>query len=278
VIGHDHRGVIMFGNRKRLDVCPTGTWGITRSGVHLAGALGSLMVPEVTSKQGVLQTRGLSPAPGMGIRPRKGRSPWKTFLSCFCGVSGRCAGAAGALLAVVLFIPLLLPLGLQAQGLPKAYQTKYASISYIEEKDLHTFTRNTASGFGFLRESPERNPLLIRTQVDKIVETISSLLDMHPLNLRFGITLYRTQEEVSTAYYRASAGANAYNGQRMASAAPIAFYFHRTRNIAVAIDNITDGILAHEIAHAVISAYFVVPPPARMQEILAQYIDKHLRD
>jgi hypothetical protein len=114
--------------------------------------------------------------------------------------------------------------------------------------------------------------------VDKIVETICSLLDMHPPNLRFNITLYRTQEEVTTAYYRASGGANAYKSQGISGAAPISFYSHRTRNIAVAIDNITDGILGHEIAHAIISAYFVTPPPARMQEILAQYMDKHFRD
>jgi hypothetical protein len=222
-------------------------WEATGSCVRLAGTLGSLMAPEAASKQGVLKTRG------------------------------RRAGKAGSL-PVIAVLLLLLPQAIPAQESPKVYQTKYAAISYVEEKDLHTFTRNTASGFSFLRESPERNPLLVRTQVDKIVETIFSLLDMHPLNLRFGITLYRTKEEVSIAYYKASEGANAYNGQRTANAAPIAFYSHRTRNIAVATDNITDGILAHEIAHAVISAYFAVPPPARMQEILAQYMDKHFRD
>jgi hypothetical protein len=226
------------------------------------------------AKQSSARKRVFPSTSGTGIRSRQERGSGRIPVSGRRCVSSGCNSVVVFLIAVTLFLPPALP----AQETSKTYQTKYASISYIEEKDLHTFTRNTASGFGFLRESPERNPLLIRTQVDKIVETISSLLDMHPLNLRFGITLYRTQEEVSTAYYRASAGANAYNGQRMASAAPIAFYFHRTRNIAVAIDNITDGILAHEIAHAVISAYFVVPPPARMQEILAQYIDKHLRD
>jgi hypothetical protein len=181
-------------------------------------------------------------------------------------------------MAFALVLPLFLPPALRAQELPKTYQTRYAAISYAEEKDLHIFTRNTGSGLSFLRENPERNPLLAKTQVDKIVETICSLLDMHPPNLRFSITLYRTQEEVTTAYYRASGGANAYKAQSMTGAAPIAFYSHRTRNIAVAIDNITDGILGHEITHAIISAYFVTPPPARMQEILAQYMDKHFRD
>ena len=185
----------------------------------------------------------------------------------------------GLLLAVSIALLLFLAPCLFAQEPSKIYQTQYAAISYTDEKDLHTFTRNTGSGLSFLRENPERNPLLAKTQVDKIVETICSLLDMHPSKLNFSITLYRTQGEVSTAYYRASAGANAYKSQGMTTgAAPIAFYSHSTRNITVALDNITEGILAHEIAHAIISTYFVTPPPARMQEILAQYMDKHFRD
>ena len=70
----------------------------------------------------------------------------------------------------------------------------------------------------------------------------------------------------------------AYRGTGGLGAAPVAFYYHGARNISVAIDNITDRILAHEIAHAVICIYFGAPPPARMQEVLAQYVDKHLWD
>jgi hypothetical protein len=180
----------------------------------------------------------------------------------------RHAGAVRVLMAAALFLPLFLPPALPAQESSKTYETRYAAISYAEIKELHTFTRNIGSGLSFLWENPEQNPLLTKTQVDKIVETICSLLDMYPPNLRFGITLYWTQAEVTAAY----------RAQGMSGAAPIAFYSHRTKKIAVAIDSINDNILAHEIAHAVVSAYFVMPPPARMQEILAQYMDKHFRD
>ena len=36
------------------------------------------------------------------------------------------------------------------------------------------------------------------------------------------------------------------------------------------------GVLAHEVAHAIINQYFAVPPPSKVQEILSQYVDKHL--
>jgi hypothetical protein len=56
----------------------------------------------------------------------------------------------------------------------------------------------------------------------------------------------------------------------------VAFYSHRTKAIYISLKSITDRSFAHETAHAVINFYFIIPPPGRMQEILAQYVDKHL--
>lgn len=94
---------------------------------------------------------------------------------------------------------------------------------------------------GFLRERPEKNPLLAKTRVDKIVDAVCSILDMRPLNLRFNIVLYKAQAEVTAAF-------KGLGGQ---ASPPVAFYSHGTRSIALAIDSITDRILAHEIAHVV---------------------------
>jgi hypothetical protein len=226
-------------------------------------------MPMATSKQ-VISKKGSFPrTPERVFRSWRVRNPWQTRLPGQNAASGRRVGAARVLMAVAFSLTLLLvPPTLPAQESLKTYQTQYVVISYADEKDLYTFTRNIGSGMSFLWENQEQNPLLAKTRVDKIVESICSILDMYPPNLRFGITLYKTQAEVTAAYKALGA----------TGAAPVAFYAHRTRNIAVAIDSITDGILAHEIAHAIISAYFVPPPPGRMQEILAQYMDKHFRD
>jgi hypothetical protein len=223
--------------------------------------------------------KGLVPDVITEIASSRVRSPRRLHPRGRGYLSGHCGGTSSMLFIIALFLIIFMPSAVLSQESDKTYQTKYVAISYADEKDLQTFTRNIGSGgLSFLRESPEKNPLLAKTRVDKIVETICSLLDMHPPNLRFGIALYRTQSEVTTAYYRASGSANAYKAQGAAGAAPIAFYSHGPRTIAVAIDNISDNILAHEIAHAIISAYFVTPPPARMQEILAQYMDKHFEN
>jgi len=108
--------------------------------------------------------------------------------------------------------------------------------------------------------------MLAQTRVDRIVERVRTFLDMYPPDLYFGIYLFQTYDEIE----------NAYKTMGILGKAPIAFYSHRTKAIYISIEDITDRILAHEIAHAVINFYFVTPPPGKMQEILAQYVDKHL--
>jgi hypothetical protein len=108
--------------------------------------------------------------------------------------------------------------------------------------------------------------MLAQGRVDRIVERVKAVFDMYPPDLHFGIYLFQTYDEIE----------NAYKTMGIWGKAPIAFYSHRTKAIYISIEDITDRILAHEIAHAIINFYFGTQPPGKMQEILAQYVDKHL--
>jgi hypothetical protein len=55
-----------------------------------------------------------------------------------------------------------------------------------------------------------------------------------------------------------------------------AFYIQKNDTIYLNIDDLHEGMLAHEMAHAIIGRYFLVRPPRSTAEILAQYVDKHL--
>jgi hypothetical protein len=55
-----------------------------------------------------------------------------------------------------------------------------------------------------------------------------------------------------------------------------AFYIQKNDTIYLNIDDLHEGMLAHEMAHALIGRYFLVRPPRSTAEILAQYVDKHL--
>ena len=161
----------------------------------------------------------------------------------------------------------------------KTYQTQYVTISYTDEKDLHDLHEQHRVRPEFpARQPPEEFPP--GKDAGWTISWKRSVRSSTCIRRIFtsASVLYGTRSEVTGAYRRATLPANATDTHDATGAAPIAFYSHGPRSIVVAVDSVTDHILAHEIAHAVINAYFVIPPPARMQEILAQYMDKHYTD
>lgn len=131
----------------------------------------------------------------------------------------------------------------------KIFKTIYTDIFYSENRTLSDFFwRISGKRFDFLEDL---NPA--RSRVDRIVNRVQSILDMQPDNFHIKINLFAQYEE-----------------------GMIALYSYKTNSIIVYADKVTDGIFAHEIAHAVICNYFPEPLPSKIQEILAQYVDRHL--
>jgi hypothetical protein len=56
-----------------------------------------------------------------------------------------------------------------------------------------------------------------------------------------------------------------------------AFYIWETNTLYICSTDFTKEILGHEMAHAIISNFFVVQPPAKVAEVLAGYIEYELR-
>lgn len=150
---------------------------------------------------------------------------------------------------------------------PKNYRTQYAAIYYFNSEDeLSDFGRKINSRALFSGRGDETT--LIRDSVDRIVYRVKTILAMYPPDFQFNIYIYSTYDEIKKVYREIG----------MAGTAPIAFYLHKPKTIYVSLEKINDRIFAHEVAHAIINSYFDTPPPAEMQEILAQYVDKHLWD
>ena len=53
--------------------------------------------------------------------------------------------------------------------------------------------------------------------------------------------------------------------------------FTDINTIYITAENFKKAVLGHEVAHAVISHYFVVQPSMKVQEVLAGYIEYQLR-
>lgn len=145
-------------------------------------------------------------------------------------------------------------------------ETRYARVVFEDEADLYEFGRRLGGpGSMVSRENPNLHAH-VKESVDRIVFRVKALLDMHPEQMRFIVLIHPTDRTLKEAY----------KGLGAVGDPPIAFYSHRSRTIHVGIKDATGGVFAHEVAHAVINSYFTVPPPAQMQEILAQYVDRHL--
>lgn len=137
-----------------------------------------------------------------------------------------------------------------AADLPNTLETKYSTIRYTQDGEITAFLwRISGHRLGF-----EEGSVLASNRVDEITDKVQSLLELYPTSFHMEILLFPKYEG------KGSPG----------------FYSHRNKDITLFVDRVTDGMLAHEIAHAVISSSFEVPPPEKAQEILAQYVDEHL--
>ena len=132
----------------------------------------------------------------------------------------------------------------------KVFQTQYTSIYYSLDEHVDDFIWR----LGGQRLEFVNDPKLASYRIDRLVSRVETILDMWPKGFQIDIYLHGEPfQENPTAHYEHASGA-----------------------IHVYIDHASDGVVAHEIAHAVIVGYFGTPPPSKMQEILAQYVDKYL--
>ncbi len=53
--------------------------------------------------------------------------------------------------------------------------------------------------------------------------------------------------------------------------------FYKYGKVHIHIDDLRRGVLAHEMAHHIINTYFLVRPPTKTTEILAQYVERMIR-
>lgn len=184
---------------------------------------------------------------------------------------------AAALILIAVFSVAILTSKAQETGLEARYarpakeeaaglETRYATIVFNDEGDLFEFGRKLGGPLSIVSRSNPNVKVHIKENVDKIVFRVKALLDMHPEALRFTVHIHPTEKGLT----------DAYNGTGAMGDPPVAFYSHKSRTIHMGLGNATDRVFAHEVAHAVINSYFTVPPPPQVQEILAQYVDKHL--
>lgn len=151
-------------------------------------------------------------------------------------------------------------------------ESQHTSIQYITLKDLEKFDNSidfTPRKWGaknlFSLVSAKDPVDSIKQKVDALFDKVEQILGMYGQRDKIIIILYPQK-----SFYEVR---NRINGKDCRFRA---MYIFEQNTIYINVGDVHEGILAHEIAHAIVDNYLSVRPPKITSEILARYVDENL--
>jgi len=111
-------------------------------------------------------------------------------------------------------------------------------------------------------------PARLVEKVESIAQKVKQILDMHPIGYEVQLKVFKDRRALQEHY-------GSIFGQRKNI---VSFYVYKHNTIYISQSDISENVLAHELAHSVIDHYFIVLPPENIAEMLAIYVDTHLKD
>lgn len=104
--------------------------------------------------------------------------------------------------------------------------------------------------------------------LDILFLTVSDILDVHLYSFQGTIKVCPDEDALASVYK------NLFEGE---PGSRLSFYVNELNAIYITAGHFKREILGHEIAHAILSHYFVVQPPVKVAEVLAGYVEYQLR-
>lgn len=155
------------------------------------------------------------------------------------------------------------------------FSTKFCTVFYEKDVNLKTIARRVNLRFSdfysprkFTKKTDFSIEEILSEKFDAIFYKVEDILDMYPSRIQVTLNIYKDENGLDNAYEEI------FNESNKASS----FYIYKTNTIYTTEKVISEGILAHEMAHCIIDHYFVILPPKKIQEILAAYADVHLKN
>ncbi len=156
-----------------------------------------------------------------------------------------------------------------------AIESKYTKILYRTPEDLVRFDRKlkyepSSRGLKSLFSHKPSGSITekVADKVDALFERVQEILEMRRKMKKPTIFIYPNRRQLHGAY-----------NQLFNRPCKIrAWYQYSTNGVYVNVKDLHERMLAHELAHAIIDHYLLVRPPPATAEILARYVDSHLKD
>jgi len=126
------------------------------------------------------------------------------------------------------------------------------------------------SGGWFAASTPAAAQERLLRKIDAIYTKVQRILDMRkpPMQPTVVLQVARDEDELAAISVKIF--------KRRASARAWYVYMHNT--VYINVRDVHAGMIAHELAHAIIDHYFSAPPPRNTAEILATAVDRSLFD
>ena len=159
--------------------------------------------------------------------------------------------------------------GLEETG-RQSLETEYTIIFYRDLNALQKLNKKIKYGprkRGFF-SSPSKDELIfmVSRKTDLLFERVQEILDMRRKTKKVAVQCYADRTELDNEFFRIYRKKNHVR----------AWYWFKNNTIYLNLDDLHEGMLAHEMAHAIIDQFLLVRPPPTTAEILARYVDSHL--
>ncbi len=154
-------------------------------------------------------------------------------------------------------------------GSAKKIEGKYFTVYYSPQIEIPSLLQklNITSSDNLMVGRPINQELGLAEMLDVLFLRAGDILDMHLYSFHGTIKISKDSFQMN----------NIYNYLFRKNETPRSFYVYDLNTIYTSAENFTRDIIGHEIAHAVISHYFVVQPSVKVQEVLAMYVEYQLK-
>ncbi|KGO34057.1 hypothetical protein JT06_10440 [Desulfobulbus sp. Tol-SR] len=169
------------------------------------------------------------------------------------------------LFSLWLLASLVLPAQLYAH-----HTREHVTLHCDSEQVLNEFNKKLELGPRLCTLVEQKNYVTVEDELtakfNAIIEQAKVVLNMYPKNLHVKVVILPTARDCSAVF------AKKYGLREK----KIAYYSLSENTIYISATDTKAGVVAHELAHAIVDFYFSERPPYHIHEMLAQSVEQHL--
>ncbi len=181
-------------------------------------------------------------------------------------------GILGAAAAMLLMVRQPLPaVAYEESGTGARADSRYCTLWFESGIELKKINKKISTRFvkSYSKIPKGMGPdSELAAKCDVLFRRAQELLDMYPAGIHVTVRVVAKQDHIDQMHRsRYGHGVEAPG-----------VYVYENNTIYVSAKDLSESVLVHEMAHAIIDHFFGVRPPRKVEELLAMYVDEHLRD